>query len=76
MLLLATTDDEATPQRGVRFATIATMVIAAIIADPGAGWQHSAVIAIAGGAFLVLVCYEFVKGYRTSRTGGAADLDT
>ncbi|ELY42717.1 hypothetical protein [Natronorubrum tibetense] len=72
-LYLARTDTDVDPRSRVRFAVIATMVFAAMFAESTDELQSQLILAIAGGAFLVLVAAEFVLGYRGSATDGARD---
>ncbi|WP_436347207.1 hypothetical protein [Natronorubrum sp. FCH18a] len=75
-LYLATTDADVDPRSRVRFAVIATMVFATMFAESTDQFQSRVILAIAGGAFLVLVAAEFVMGYRGSTTDGPrADPD-
>lgn len=82
-LYLAATDADVSPRTRIRFAVIATGVFAAMVADgplleddllsvlgdPRA-LQNVLIVTVAVGAFVGLVCYEFVAGYR-SRAGDA-----
>ncbi|RQG91125.1 hypothetical protein EA462_03775 [Natrarchaeobius halalkaliphilus] len=82
-LYLAATDDDVPPRTRVRFATIVWGLFALVMADVsraeavlGSGilgadletLQHLAILAIGGGAFVALVCHEFVAGYRSQET--------
>ncbi|MFP8952089.1 hypothetical protein ACLI4Z_03815 [Natrialbaceae archaeon A-arb3/5] len=86
-LYLARTDDEASPQTRIRLAAVATAAFAVMFAEPAeleagisssmladpVALQHALLVVIAVGAFVVLLCYEFVAGYRSQNaTDGAS----
>ncbi|WP_222920088.1 hypothetical protein [Natrinema sp. SYSU A 869] len=68
-LYLAKTDATVSPRSRVRFAVVVTMLFAVAFAGDAGQLQEKLILAIGGGAFLGLVGYEFVAGYRRSVTG-------
>lgn len=79
-LYLAATDDDVSPRTRVRFTVIVTGIFAVMFAEPAAlegslglslftdleALQHALIVAIGVGAFVGLVWYEFLAGYRSS----------
>ncbi|WP_121741984.1 hypothetical protein [Natronorubrum halophilum] len=65
-LYLAVTDEDVSPRSRVRFAVIATGVFAVMFARDAAALESRIILTVGGGAFVGLVCYEFLAGYRAS----------
>jgi hypothetical protein len=70
-LYLAKTDTTVAPRSRVRFAVLMTLIFAGNLSKNTGQLQDRLIVAVGGGAFLALVGYEFVAGYRDSR---AAEL--
>ncbi|THE64428.1 hypothetical protein D8Y22_13505 [Salinadaptatus halalkaliphilus] len=75
-LYLAATDDDISPRTRVRVGVILLGLFALGFADPEPGrglavfgdleaLQHVLILVIGAGAFVALVCYEFVAGFRS-----------